>query len=364
MNFHDAKHCNLHAVDGPERSRLPLRAAGLVALALAMSIAGARGSGNFNKTGSMNVPRDEHTASLLANGEVLVVGGLNGNPQQTAELYDPAKGKFTFTANLNIGRYAHEAVRLPDGRVFVAGGFDTNFNRTATVELYEPTNGTWTLTASMSTPRWNFSLVLLPNGLVLVAGGNGYGVPNDAELYNPATGTWSPTSTPDFWGGVVLQVGKMLALVNGGADLYDPAAGTWTATTPPPASAGFDGLLPNGLAFYLDEFYDPSTAQWTTFGRPSSTGGFAILATGQVLAAGTVFHVNARPYPITETGKAAQLWDLSTLAWTSTGSLNVSRVGQSMTLLLNGQVLAAGGQTFNKNSGTLVPTATAELYSP
>jgi hypothetical protein len=354
----------LHVVKEPERSGLALRAVGLVSLALAMSIAGARGSGNFNKTGSMNLARDEHTATLLANGEVLVVGGLNGYPQQTAELYDPARGKFTFTGSLNIGRYSHQAVRLPDGRVFVAGGFDTNFNRTATVELYNPATGTWTLAASMSTPRWNFGLVLLPNGLVLVAGGNGYGVPNDAELYNPATGSWSPTSTPDFWGGVVLQDGKMLALVNGGADLFDPAAGTWTATTPPPVSAGFDGLLPNGWVFYEYEFYDPSTAQWTTFGRPSSTGGFAVLATGQVLAAGTVFHVNARPYPITETGKAAQLWDPSTLAWTGTGSLNVSRAGQSMTLLLNGQVLAAGGQTFDKSSGTLVPTATAELYTP
>jgi hypothetical protein len=35
-----------------------------------------------------------------------------------------------------------------------------------------------------------------------------------------------------------------------------------------------------------------------------------------------------------------------------------------MTLLLNVQVLAAGGQTFDKSSGTLVPTDTAELYTP
>ena len=113
-----------------------------------------------------------------------------------------------------------------------------------------------------------------------------------------------------------------------------------------------------------DEFYDPSTAQWTAFTGPSSRGGFAVLATGQILAAGTVFYVNARPYPIEETGKAAELWDLSTLAWTSTGSLNQSRISQTMTLLFNGQVLAAGGETFDKNQGRLVPSATAELYTP
>ncbi len=89
-----------------------------------------------------------------------------------------------------------------------------------------------------------------------------------------------------------------------------------------------------------------------------------MLANGQVLAAGNVFYVNAQPYPIEETGKAAQLWSLSTLAWTSTGNLNVSRIHQSMTLLPNGQVLAAGGQTYDKSQGRLVPTATAELYTP
>jgi N-acetylneuraminic acid mutarotase len=52
------------------------------------------------------------------------------------------------------------------------------------------------------------------------------------------------------------------------------------------------------------------------------------------------------------------------VAWTSTGSLNVSPVGQGMTLLLNGQVLAAGGESFDKSTGTLVPLASAELFNP
>jgi len=44
--------------------------------------------------------------------------------------------------------------------------------------------------------------------------------------------------------------------------------------------------------------------------------------------------------------------------------LNVSRTGQSMTLLLNGQVLLAGGESFDKSAGHLVPIASAELYTP
>jgi hypothetical protein len=252
----------------------------------------------------------------------------------------------------------------------VAGGFDTNDNFTASAELYNSSTGTWTPTGSMSTGRVDFVLTVLANGQVLAAGGDGYNVTfSNAELYNPATGTWIPTGsmTSGYSGGgaVLLQDGQVLALVGGDADLYNPSTGTWTTTTREPSGGGFAGLLRNGLAFFGgDEFYNSSTGQWTAFSAPSSFGGFAVLATGQVLAAGSVFYVNARPYPIEETGKSAELWDLSTLAWTSTGSLNVSSIHQSMTLLLNGQVLAAGGESFDKSTGALVPIASAELYTP
>ena len=68
--------------------------------------------------------------------------------------------------------------------------------------------------------------------------------------------------------------------------------------------------------------------------------------------------------------KTSVLWDPATLAWTSTDDLVVSRTGQTMTLLLNGQVLVTGGQTFQKGGATkpfpgrLVPIADAELYTP
>lgn len=100
------------------------------------------------------------------------------------------------------------------------------------------------------------------------------------------------------------------------------------------------------------------------FRNAEQQGGFAVLATGQVLAAGSIIEVNAQPYPIAETTKASQLWDPSTLAWTSTGNLQVSRVGQSMTLLPNGKVLLAGGESFDKSAGALRPIASAELYTP
>jgi hypothetical protein len=84
----------------------------------------------------------------------------------------------------------------------------------------------------------------------------------------------------------------------------------------------------------------------------------------RVLVAGGVTYVNAQPYPIEETNGLAALFDPSTLTWTTTGSMNKSRLGETMTPLLNGQVLVAGGETFDKHFGHLVPIASAELYTP
>ena len=68
--------------------------------------------------------------------------------------------------------------------------------------------------------------------------------------------------------------------------------------------------------------------------------------------------------PLTETNGLAGLFDSSTLTWKKTNSLNQSRAFETMTVLSNGQVLVAGGKTFNKTSQQLVPNANAELYAP
>jgi len=68
--------------------------------------------------------------------------------------------------------------------------------------------------------------------------------------------------------------------------------------------------------------------------------------------------------PLQETDGLAGLFDPSTLTWKKTNSLNESRAFETMTVRSNGQVLVAGGETFDKNSQQLVPIASAELYTP
>ncbi len=357
----------------------------VIGLLAATAMPALAGNGNFSTTGSMNFARDGHTATLLQNGQVLVADGFNDTNGflTSAELYNPAKGKWTLTGSTSVSRSGDGALLLPNGQVLLAGGNDMNATGApalTSAELYNPSTGTWSATGSMTTPRTDFTLVLLQNGEVLAAGGDqapGSGNPSTAELYNPATGTWTATgsmTTSASGSAILLPSGDVLVA---DVNIYHPSTGTFTALNPPAPSGagGAVGLVLNGKVLTYNGFggaiYDPSANQWTTYGRPpcdkpnqNCGAGAALLNNGILLVAGGITTVNAQPYPIHETNGLAALFDPATLTWASTGSLKKDRVGQSMTLLPNGQVLVAGGESFNKSAGALQPIANAELYTP
>ena len=142
-------------------------------------------AGTWTVTASMAVPRADVTATRLANGRVLVVGGSD---EVTTELYDPPTGTWLPGGQLNVARGLHAAVRLADGRVLVAGGAEY----TPSAELYDPATNRWTSTGSMSVDRYGFTATLLGDGRVLVVGGFSLsGTQATAELYDPATGRWT-----------------------------------------------------------------------------------------------------------------------------------------------------------------------------
>src|SRR5204863_6843884 len=96
----------------------------------------------------MAATRVNHTATLLLNGKVLVVGGFSayGGPAlATAELYDPATETWTATSGLTTARSYHTATLLDNGKVLVAGGYGSS-GPSASAELYDPATGTWTAT--------------------------------------------------------------------------------------------------------------------------------------------------------------------------------------------------------------------------
>ena len=109
----------------------------------------------FTTTGSMITGRFNHTATLLSNGMVLVAAGYVGNNVNiliaipSAELYDPATGTFTQTGSLNVARDDHTATLLNNGKLLVVGGDNANQSNNvssgdalASAELYTPSTMT------------------------------------------------------------------------------------------------------------------------------------------------------------------------------------------------------------------------------
>jgi Galactose oxidase, central domain len=333
----------------------------------------AQSSGAWTNTGSLNTPRTAHTATLLASGHVLVVGGEDATKTflTSAELYNPATGNWTVTGSTATPRLDHTATLLPNGEVLVAGGYlglDSHFQAiyTATAELYDPSSGTWKATGSMTVPRALHGATLLPNGQVLVAGGSN--ATTNAELYDPSKGTWTTTgSLPNFHlvALALLQDGRALAVDESDSSftpgqLYDSSTRQWTPTTQMYYShAGVSTALltkgnllvyGNKFSCYAAEFYNPSANTWARTqgqcGNAISFGPLTLLGTGKVLLAGAVVMYSGKSFPTAN----CDLYDPSTNRWSVTGSLMQS-VRHTATRLFNGQVLAVGGSD-------------AELYTP
>lgn len=79
--------------------------------------------------GSMEFARCNCNATLLPNGEILVVGGITGSLNYdgqailAAEIWNPITEQFRTVTNMDDIRWYHStAVLLPDGRVLSAGG--------------------------------------------------------------------------------------------------------------------------------------------------------------------------------------------------------------------------------------------------
>jgi len=237
--------------------------------------------GKFIPAGEMNEARTDHTATLLDNGKVLVVGG-NGDKTYLAEteLFDPKTMKWSQGPKMPQSRWAHAAVKLKNGWVLVTGGFGSS-DSLASVTLYDPgSNSFKTPAKQMADERRYHAMSLLKSGKVLISGGL-FGKSNwkyksrdTTEIYDPNNGSFkagpkmvrgrsSHTSTVRG-DGTVLIVGGLDWNSTGSKvlnDLYDPTKNTMTNISYPASGlpvAHFAALLNDGRVLIVD--YDQTVA--------------------------------------------------------------------------------------------------------
>ena len=396
-------------------SRVKARVAGagaLLAATLAVLVpptadAGAVGAA-WGPTGSLAAGRERATATLLADGTVLVAGGAGRDAdnvyrtRSSAEIYDPASKTWSATTGSMVSaRRGHTATLLPNGAVVMVGGAndDPGGATLASAEIYDPVARTFAVTGSMAMGRQGHTATLLDSGEILVVGGSsdaaGSAPLGTAEVYNRGLGTWRPTGTRSLWPPITRVDNRANLLTTGhvlltgdqpvqrpAAELYHPHDEVFSFTGAMSrerrnhtATRLFDGRVliqggvgadadgePDGSAevFHPDVF-DPDvgalgdfidTASLAHGSRRSATA--TLLPDGTVLVAGGTGITEASASPV------AEVYHPSAGTWSEAGAMAGARFNHTATLLTTGKVLVVGGSRGSGGS-TL---ASAELYDP
>lgn len=352
------------------------------------------GAGAWSTAASMITGRENQTATLLRNGTVLVVGGMDGHgaPLATAEVYKPETNRWTAAGAMATTRVDHSATLMTDGRVLVSGGIKGSIpsETLASAEIYDPAANSWSVAAPMVDSRSRHTATVLGDGRVLAVGGFSVsigerglvvGQPTDAEIYDPLTNKWSTTPpmaryrrehTATLLGdGRVLVAGSQDDLTFNSTEIYDPASNQWVAAAPMTSGRALHGAvrLANGQVLVVGgisqgqnspaielasaEVYNPSTNRWRAVAsmaqaRTSETA--TVLGDGRVLVLGAGF---ARGRP--------ELYDPARNSWSIVGPPSV-RSGFTATRLRNGRALIVGGYGTSLSSvlqydpGGLAPT--------
>lgn len=266
-------------------------------------------SGTSAEVGHLATPRAEHTSTLLPDGRILITGGIGGPAQSaecpdappflaSAEVIDPSTGTSTATGPLLTERGGHSATLLDDGRVFVVGGTN-QFGSPRSAELYDPATGTFSAAAPAGSEHLFGAAPKLADGRVFLAGAN-----DGSEIYDPIRQAPASESSPaplalgpdravgmtdQRTGHAAIRLRDGRVLVAGGAggannvltasaEVFDPATSTFSPVGsmagPRQGDAtyvGFVGtLLPDGRALVVGgspgvesaEIFDPGTGQF------------------------------------------------------------------------------------------------------
>jgi hypothetical protein len=352
------------------------------------TVAEAQAAGGFTRTGDMRSARSEHSATLLADGRVLIAGGDAGTALASAEIFDPTTGAFYPTGALITARRMHTATLLPDNRVLIVGGYGYN-GALASAELFDPATGTFSTAGNLIAARSGHTAILLPTGQVLIIGGYGTHTYPDvapAELYDPILGTFSAAAAYTGHGGcdfcapsVLLPDGTILFPGQYPAQLYDPARDVFRPIGMMISDQSTAAVLMNGQVLFaggegccgrlaIAEVYRPADGTFvatTNMASRRAWHSLNLLPNGLVLAAGGETEACSGNFcSFAGTLASAELYDPSRSAFVVTGSMSAAREVHSATLLPDGRILMAGGVSYGGIGLFGGSLASADLYTP
>jgi hypothetical protein len=320
----------------------------------------------FVRATSKAVPSESGTATVtlptisfsITPDRVGIVPGASQTFSATVVGLDSPQVSWTVQGGGTITSTGLYSAPSTSGLSYVVATSSANANYSATAPVLVATNTTVsTPTGNPQDGRFFHTATLLPNGRVLVAGGAGvadeyscYAGKNSAELYDWALGTFASTGTMTSrryaQTSTLLQNGAVL--ITGGYS-FDSFDCDQNSSSPAVASA---------------EIYDPSNGSFAATGSMAELRGghtATLLTDGKVLiAGGDNIGGGDPPFFYPDGSGTAEVYDPATGLFSSTGNMITPRVGQTATLLVNGDVLIAGGWSASQNASI----AAAELYHP
>lgn len=183
-----------------------------------------------------------HTATLLDDGRVFVAGGYQDVGLETTYFFDPsAQAGFQWSLGPELPdgiRYGHTATLLADGKVLIAGGWQT-VTTTATAWVFDPVALSFAA-ADMNGAHAHHTATRLADGSVVVIGRVPF-MPSTtfAERFDPTTGDWTGYSVPapfdqhlELHTANLLPNGDIFVVGYGLSFVFSPGgSGGWTAVS-------------------------------------------------------------------------------------------------------------------------------------